>query len=164
MRSISGIVCEATGDSLTVLYGENTGQGAGIFQNLEANAFAPFSSVARAAVGRQQVLRRFPRLFTHARLYRLQLIIAEHGEKEHPHLPDIGSFVTIGYLEIAHKLFGALVEGKPGQYPLPGSYFVENGHIGFNSLDDAVYVAQEIQRQAASQSRIARCQLDEIDA
>lgn len=151
MREIKGFCCVAEADdavTMQVLFGKNTGKGQGLYESLQSNGLVPFLSIAQAKKAKRDLAKRQD--FRSVKIVKLEIIIAEIQE-EIARLHAKENFIVLwqlkesGYEEF--RLIGRYVEGRPGQYPLPGASLNLNGCRPILSLKSAIYIGDEVNRQ-----------------
>lgn len=162
MRRVNGYVCVARtdfGPSFPVeeiLFGKGIRNGGSYYENLTSNGLVPYNTLGGASEGMKELSER--REFSKISLARLRMKIAD----------DAGEFmglrrsksVVVIKLEregeswdskvVGWSLLGPLVEGKPTLRPIPGARLTQNGFVTFDSLDKALELGREINRQGDS--------------
>lgn len=165
MRTIDGYVCAARFDgpvTQVILFGPNTGNETGCTQNLVTNNISVYKNKKTARDGINQLKQR--KKFAQIKIAKLHMDIAEKIEEfELEQIKNSKSLAVImindSFPVIERYLYGPMVEGKPGDYPLPGALLKHTDFKTFNSLERAIYLAKEINRQPQCAIQIAHFEL-----
>jgi len=165
MRRIDGFVCVArtslaSGLDTQVLFGEKVGQSMGEYENLTTNGLTVYKNKDKAKKGKEELSKREE--IISVRLARLQMDI--FGGDELCDILDTESLVVVmSNDESGDALLGPFVEGIPILGRLPGAYICDTNFKTFDSLEKAIYLGTEVNRQAKSYAYIATFQLDFLE-
>lgn len=162
MRKVDGYVCMARTDSgptfpvQEILFGKEVNNGGKRYENLRSNGLVPYVTLDEAVDGTEKLCER--REFGSLSLARLRMKIA--SKKSEFKLLKKSKSIAVVQLErlgetwdsgvVGLSLLGPIVEGKPTQRPLPGAYLTQNGFVTFDSLEKALNLGREVNRQGDS--------------
>jgi len=165
MRRVDGYVCVvrtnlAFGLDTQLLFGEKVGQSSGEYENLTSNDLTVYGNKEKAEEGKEDLVKRED--FSSVRLARLQMDVFDTDELDD--IVDTESLVVVmSNDESGDTLLGPFVEGIPIVGRLPGAYICDTDFKTFDSLERAVYLGTEVNRQAESKAYIATFQLDFLE-
>ena len=168
MKTIDGYVCITKkeypkGLETCLLFGENKGKGEKFCENIVSNNFSTYKSKTLARKGQKQLLQRNE--FDSVQIAKLHMDIVETKDELNK-LKDCNSLVVIMIDDdLGHKynyLLGPIVDGLPDFGPIPGAFLKDTNFKTFDSLDKALYLAREVNRQAQCGAPIATFSLEYI--
>lgn len=157
MRKINGFVCIAeviTSNDFKreILFGVNVNlkdlKGK-ITETLQSNGLIPFSNLQMAEKAQKELIA--SKMFKKVRIAEIAMQLTE-TMKDVPFFIKRKNLIVVAVIEESGmltdmRLMGTYVEGKCGQYPLPGALLEFNGFKPFSNFESAEYVASEAKRQ-----------------
>jgi hypothetical protein len=131
---------------MEVIFGKNTEGGELSYQALALNGLTLFPNIDQAKEAKNDIGKRPD--FESIQIAEIQIKIAEQ-QKEFPLLHAKKNYIVVWAVkELGEtRLIGKYVEGRPGQYPLPGTLLSLNGCRPILSFKNAIYIADEVNRQ-----------------